>query len=189
MFAKAITTAIAMALLVSTAGCYQTQQVKSADEVAAEQQAAKDAAKAQAMDLNRERFARAAASATTLTQQVAHQDWEGAKDSLTLAYQQVEGLLADANVPLEVKTQVAALIPTINNARKAVDAQSAKSTQATTAPSTVTVAADQLNKQFNQTAQTLVAMGWLTGTTGGGAGTGTTTTPNQVPIDQNHDEQ
>jgi hypothetical protein len=187
MFSKAIPAAIATMLLVSTAGCYQAQQVKSADEVAAEQQAAKEAAKNQAMDLNRERFARAASAAKLLTQQVAQQDWEAAKDSLTLADQQVQGLLADANVPIEVKTQVAAVIPAINQARVAVNAQHSKTTAATQAPSQVTVAADQLNKQFNRTAETLVAMGWLTGTTGGGAGTGTT--PNQVPIDQNHDEQ
>jgi hypothetical protein len=180
MFHKAMTAAIATVLLSTTAGCYQVQHVKSADEVAAEQQAAKEAAKQQALDLNRTRFARAAEAARLLQQQVAQQNWEAAKDSLTLTQQQVEGLLGDATVPIEVRTQVAAVIPAINAARAAINEQSAKATPAATAPNKVVVAADQLNKQFTRTAEMLVSMGWLTG---GGAGTGGTSpaTPTTTP--------
>jgi hypothetical protein len=167
MFRQALIAAVAATMLATTAGCYQNEQASAADRAAQEAQA-REAAKAATLDANRAAFADAVAASKDLKTKVAQQNWEAAADALNLAQQRVESLLNEVSIPMDVRAQVAALVPTINQAHVAI------MNHASQAPQT----ADMLAKQFDRTAQTLASMGWLS-PAGGGAGT-TPATPDRV---------
>jgi hypothetical protein len=175
MFRQALIAAVAATMLATTAGCYQNQQASAADQ-AAQAQADRDAAKARALAASQTAFVDAVAASKDVQAKIGAKNWEAADDALTLAQQRVEALLNDATISMDVRAQVAALVPTINQAHVAVMNHAAQ------APQT----AAMLAKQFDRTAQTLVSMGWLPAA-GGGAGTGTTvdpTTQQQKDLDQ-----
>jgi hypothetical protein len=156
MIKNLMSVALAAAFTVSLTGCYNAME-----RAQAEQQAQAAVEKDQAVEAGQRHFNEARVAAQTLQSQLASKDWEKAADGVIAIRQHLETIVVSKKIVAKVKAQVKLLMPTVYALHARVQERQADSIPL----------ARNLVTQFDDTAKTLVGLGFLA-TQGGGAGQG-----------------